>query len=119
MTECRLCTAPALAADAAGLARVIAFPTPQFPDHQVVMTRAHHSALEQVTPAEWAAMGSLIGPLSAELRGERGAERAYILAIGDVDDHVCHFHVVPRTSEDAPLGPHIFGPDGWNANRGG
>ena len=117
MTECRLCAAPALDQDEAGLARVIAFPQPQFVNHRVVMTRAHHAHLGEVSPEEWAAVGRLIGALSDGLRADEGAERAYVLAIGDVDDHVCHFHVIPRTAEDPPLGPHVFGPEGWNARR--
>ncbi len=119
MTECRLCDAPTLAEDSAGLARVIAFPQPQFPRHRVVITRTHHARLEQVAPEEWAAMGTLISGLSSDVRREEGAERAYVLAIGDVDDHVCHFHIVPRAADDPPLGPHIFGPEGWNARRNG
>ena len=117
MTDCRLCAASALDEDDARLARVIAFPQPQFPDHRVVMTRQHHAHLGQVRPEEWAAVGTLIGRLSDSLRDGEGAERAYVLAIGDADDHVCHFHVIPRTAEDPLLGPHVFGPQGWNASR--
>jgi diadenosine tetraphosphate (Ap4A) HIT family hydrolase len=117
MSDCRLCAAPALWEDKAGLARVIAFPEPQFPGHRVVMTRRHHAGLEEVTVEEWAAFGSLISRLSAEIRREEGAERCYVLAIGDVDDHVCHVHLVPRFADDPPLGPHVFGPGGWNRSR--
>ncbi len=119
MIDCRLCSAPTLAEDSASLARVIAFPQALFPNHRVVMTRRHHGLLEAVTPQEWAAMGTLISGLSADVRRDEGAERTYVLAIGDVDDHVCHFHIVPRTVEDPPLGPHIFGPEGWHARRSG
>ena len=118
MTECRLCAAPAIDEDDAGLARIIAFPKPLYPNHRVVMTRQHHDHLGQVSPPEWAAVGTLIGRLSDRMREAEGAERAYVLAIGDADDHVCHFHVIPRTVEDPLLGPHVFGPQGWNASRG-
>ena len=85
--------------------------------HQVVMTKQHRENLAQVTPEEWAALGALIGALSAQLCEQEGVERAYVLAIGDVDDHVAHFHVIPRRADDPPLGPHVFGPAGWNASR--
>jgi len=117
VSSCRLCDAPVLREDAAGLARIAAFPDPQFPGHRVVMTRRHHGSLEEVSAAEWAALGSLVSALSAEARREEGAERCYLLAIGDVDDHVCHLHVVPRFAGDPPLGPHVFGPAGWNRSR--
>ena len=117
MDDCRLCAAPVLASDDAGLAREIGFPEPQFPGHRVVMTTAHRRALEEVTAEEWAALGMLIGQASARARAEAGAERCYVLAIGDLDDHVCHFHLVPRFAGEPPLGPHVFGPEGWSRSR--
>ncbi|MEM7222625.1 MAG: HIT family protein [Pseudomonadota bacterium] len=118
MTDCRLCDAPSLGEDPSALARVIAFPQPQFPGHRVVMSVQHRTSLSEVTPEEWAAMGSLISELSGRLCADEGAERTYVLAIGDVDSHVAHFHVIPRSKDDPPLGPHVFGPEGWNATRG-
>ena len=73
--------------------------------------------LEDVTPDEWRAVGSLVSKFSAETRAETDAERFYLLLIGDVDDHQLHMHLVPRYSVDPALGPHVFGPEGWNAER--
>ena len=117
MTDCRLCRAEALEQDPKGLAKLIAFPNPVFEGHQVVMTAAHHERAEDVSPEEWQAVGILIGAMNARLWQEPGFERCYLLAIGDADDHQLHMHVVPRFEGDPPLGPHIFGPDGWIAGR--
>ena len=117
MTDCRLCDAPSLAADESGLARIIAFPTPQFDGHAVVMTTAHRGRLEDVTTEEWRAVGSLVSKFAAETRAETDAERFYLLLIGDVDDHQLHMHLVPRYGDDPALGPYVFGAEGWNAGR--
>ncbi len=117
MTDCRLCAAPILAADETGLARIVAFPTPQFEGHAVVITTAHETRLEDVTPEEGRAVGSLVSEFAAETRTATDAERFYLLLIGDVDDHQLHMHLVPRYGADPALGPHVFGPEGWNAGR--
>ena len=117
MTDCRLCAAPTLATDETGLARIVAFPTPQFDGHAVVMTTAHKGRLEDVTPEEWRAVGWLVSKFAAETRAATDVERFYLLLIGDVDDHQLHMHLVPRYSADPALGPHVFGPEGWNAGR--
>ena len=117
MTDCRLCAAPTRAADETGLARIVAFPTPQFEGHAVVMTIAHKTRLEDVTPEEWRAVGSLVSEFAAETRAATDAERFYLRLIGDVDDHQLHAHLVPRYGADPALGPHVIGPEGWSAAR--
>ncbi len=73
--------------------------------------------LEYVMPEEWRAVGSLVSKFAAETRAETDAERFYLPLIGDVDNHQLHMHLLPRIEGDPALGPHVFGPEGWNAGR--
>ena len=115
---CFLCAGrdAAVARSDDGLAVVIPFRNPMFENHVVVGPSAHLDTAD-VDPATWAAIGSLI-PDVVGARTADGAERCYLLAIGDSDKGHLHFHVVPRSEADPALGPFVFGPDGWNAARG-
>ena len=73
--------------------------------------------LDDVTPEEWRAVGSLVSKFAAGTRAETDAERFYLPLIGDVDNHQLHMHLVLRYSADPALGPHVFGPEAWNAGR--
>ena len=81
------------------------------------MRAAGLARLEDVTPEEWRAVGTLVSKFAAETRAAIDAERFYLLLIGDVDDHQLHMHLVPRYAGEPPLGPYVFGAEGWNAGR--
>ncbi len=114
--DCRICSAESVQAAANGLAHAKRFPAPAFDGHLVVATTAHKDLVD-VTPDEWLAIGELIGQHTRDVSGTDGFEKMYLLAIGDADKGHFHLHMVPKELEDRGMGPFIFGPEGWNANR--
>ena len=96
-----------------GQAVAIPFRAPQFPGHTVVAPAAHHD-LEDVTDAEWVAIGEAVRRTSASSRAQDPEiEKCYLVAIGDVDRGHLHFHVLPQRKSDPSLGPFVFGESGW------
>lgn len=80
--------------------------------HVLVGIRSHHSSLHDVSPDEAAGVFRLACLASKALVKLTGAEKTYVAAIGDKDKHF-HVHLIPKMSNDPPLGPHIFSGSGW------
>ena len=110
--NCRICAGSSGNVSSSGLAQTKPFPAPAFDGHKIVATTAHKD-LRDVSPEEWQAMGELIGGLAHEIHKTKDVEKVYVLAIGDVDVGHFHVHLVPKMTNDPPLGPHILGPEGW------
>lgn len=118
--KCFICTAKSRTAQGSaeiassdGLALAIPFRAPQFPGHTVIAPAAHHD-LEDVTDAEWVAIGQLARQASRRHRSQDPqTEKCYLVAIGDVDRGHLHFHLLPKRHDDPSLGPFVFGDAGW------
>lgn len=57
---------------------------------------------------------TFVAEAAADVERETGAERCYVIRIGDQSPHL-HFHLIPRGADEPPLGPFIFGEQGWGA----
>ncbi len=109
---CETLNAPG-AASVDSLAVAVPFREPQFPGHTVVAPMAHRD-LEDVTNAEWVAIGKAARRMSARSRArDPEVEKCYLVAIGDVDRGHLHFHVLPKHKTGPSLGPFVFGEKGW------
>ena len=49
---------------------------------------------------------------SKEIVDQTGAEKTYVVAVGDKDRHF-HVHLIPKMADDPSLGPHVFSEKGW------
>lgn len=80
--------------------------------HVLVGVPTHTPNLHDSNPQEVAAMMRLAAACSQVIVERLGAEKTYVVAIGDKDKHF-HVHLLPRFSDDPPIGPHIFSGTGW------
>ena len=113
--SCFICEAFAAseATSPEALAVAIPFRAPQFPGHTVVAPVAHRD-LEDVTDAEWVAIGQAARRTSARTRAQDpDIEKCYLVAIGDADRGHLHFHILPKQKGGPSLGPFVFGESGW------
>jgi len=81
------------------------------PGWLVVMPLRHVGALEELSEAEAAPLGSLLWRASSALRSVTGATKSYLMFFAEADgfSHL-HIHVVPRMSSFTPdqIGPRVF-----------
>lgn len=113
--ECFICQALEMPEASAPDSQAVAIPfrAPQFPGHTVVAP-VSHSDLEDVSDAEWVAIGEAFRRTSARCRAQDPEiEKCYLVAIGDVDRGHLHFHVLPKRKSGPALGPFVFGESGW------
>lgn len=98
---------------------VALFPNPQVPGHVVVAAKEHIRLPSELDADALADLGRLVGTASKRLIEIMGVERCYVAVVGDRDLHF-HYHVLPLSVELPPLGPYLFGPDGWasHADKG-
>lgn len=78
----------------------------------VVVPLRHVGALDELTAAEVAPLGSLLRRLSAALREVTGATKSYFMFFAEAEGFAhLHIHVVPRMPTFTPdqLGPKVFG----------
>lgn len=84
------------------------------PGHVMVVSATHARAFSDLQSAEADAFMALVGAVARAAEQASGAERYYVVRIGDQSPHL-HFHLVPRVQGDAPLAPFVFGDHGWSA----
>ena len=82
------------------------------PGHVLVGIREHHPNLHDVQPDEVARMMRLAISVAKEVVALTGAEKTYVVAIGDKDRHF-HVHLIPKMASDPSVGPYVFGEKGW------
>jgi len=85
--------------------------------HLVVASRRHVPSLSDLTDEEATGVLALLRKAVRGLGEIRAWEKIYVLMIGDKDTHF-HAHVIPRLPGEAPVGPFVFGPEGWRSVLG-
>ncbi|MEV1109142.1 HIT family protein [Micromonospora sp. NPDC049751] len=85
---------------------------PVRPGHVLVGANIHAPFLHDITGESAAELLSLSQVVAKIIVEQTGAEKVYVVAIGDKDKHF-HFHLVPKFAADASLGPYVFGANGW------
>lgn len=93
-------------------ASVTASPGARTLGHVVVAPHRHVSRFTELTAEEQHHLLSLLGRALGALERALPQAKVYVLRVGDKVEHV-HFHVLPRDAAAPPLGPHVFGPNGW------
>ena len=93
---------------------IVVLAGPARPGHVLVGILDHRPSLHEVEPAAAAGMMRLAAQISQSIVRQTSAEKTYVVAIGDRDKHF-HVHLIPKMNDDPPLGPHVFGGDGWAA----
>lgn len=69
----------------------------------VLIARRHIEALDELTAAEAAELGSLLREVSLALKRRTGCQKTYIMQFAESRDHPhVHFHIVPRMPDQAP-----------------
>jgi diadenosine tetraphosphate (Ap4A) HIT family hydrolase len=110
---CRICGISADRVLRRSDAGVVAVPSQTVrPGHVMVVSAAHAAAFADLKPADAAAFMSLVGEVAQAAEQASGAERYYVIRIGDKSPHL-HFHLIPRVEGEAPLAPYVFGDQGW------
>lgn len=82
------------------------------PGHVLIATKTDTPNLHSSDDDELGRMIALARRVSKEIIDATGAEKTYVVAIGDKDAHF-HVHLVPKFKGDPSLGPAVFGPKGW------
>jgi diadenosine tetraphosphate (Ap4A) HIT family hydrolase len=81
------------------------------PGWLVVLPRRHLIALDELSPAEAAALGPVLRAVTSALREVTGCAKTYVALFAEAEGfgHI-HFHVVPRHADLEPQlrGPRIF-----------
>ncbi|MCY3833413.1 MAG: HIT family protein [Chloroflexi bacterium] len=69
----------------------------------VLIARRHIEALDELSAAEAADLGSLLREVSLALKRQTGCRKTYIMQFAESRDHPhVHFHIVPRMPDQAP-----------------
>jgi diadenosine tetraphosphate (Ap4A) HIT family hydrolase len=69
----------------------------------VLVLRRHIEALDEMTFAEAADLGSLIREVSQALKRQTDCQKTYVMQFAESADHPhVHFHIVPRRPDQAP-----------------
>lgn len=85
--------------------------------HFVVATKDHVPTFSELTEPEAADLISLALRLAKAAQRLIGAEKYYLVSIGDLDPHF-HIHLIPKMAEDSPMGKHIMLESGWKGEVG-
>lgn len=80
--------------------------------HVLVGASEHIDGLHALPAKAAADTLALAAEMAATIVENTGAEKVYVVAVGDKDKHF-HVHLVPRYPQDAGLGPFVFGANGW------
>ena len=97
---------------------IVAVPSQTARDgHVMVVSVTHARSFADLAPHDADALMSLVGSATRAAEEASGAEKCYVLRIGDKQPHL-HFHIVPAAEVDPPLAPHVFGDRGWSAGVG-
>lgn len=84
------------------------------PGHIMVVSATHAESFSSLSSAEASGFMTLIGESVRAAEQAAGAERYYVVRIGDKAPHL-HVHLVPRTSGEPSLATYVFGEAGWRA----
>jgi len=83
------------------------------PGHVLVGIREHQPSLHEVKPEDAAAMMRLAVAAAKQIVEMTGAEKTYVIAVGDKDKHF-HVHLIPKMASDPSVGPYVFSEEkGW------
>ena len=108
---CGIAAARVISRSAAG---IVAVPSQTAREgHVMVVSAAHARSFSDLAPHDADALMSLVGAATRASEEASGAEKCYVLRIGDKQPHL-HFHIVPAADVDPPLAPHVFGDGGWS-----
>ncbi len=81
------------------------------PGWLVLIARRHIAALDEMTEAEAAELGTLIHKVSVALKTATGCTKTYAVQFAEAAGHAhVHFHIVPRMADlpDDYRGPNVF-----------
>jgi diadenosine tetraphosphate (Ap4A) HIT family hydrolase len=110
---CRICAISAARVLRRSDAGVVAVPSETVrPGHVMVVSATHARSFSDLKPVQADAFMSLVSSAAQAAEQASGAERYYVIRIGDKSPHL-HFHLVPRVEGEALLAPHVFGDQGW------
>ena len=113
-----LCAICGIAADrvlSRSAAGIVAVPSDTARDgHVMVVSATHARSFSGMPGPEADALMALVASTVRAAEQASGAEKCYVLRIGDNEPHL-HFHIVPVSEADPPLAPHVFGERGWSA----
>jgi diadenosine tetraphosphate (Ap4A) HIT family hydrolase len=84
------------------------------PGHIMVVSTQHARSFSDLSQLDADAFMALVGATARAAEGASGAERYYVIRIGDTSPHL-HFHLVPRAEGEPSLAPYVFGEAGWSA----
>lgn len=82
------------------------------PGHIMVVSATHAASFSDLSAEQASAFMSLVGAAARAAEQASGAERYYVIRIGDKAPHL-HFHLVPRVAGEDSLAPFVFGETGW------
>ena len=69
----------------------------------VLIARRHIEALDELSVAEAAELGSLLREVSLALKRQTGCRKTYVMQFAESREHPhAHFHIVPRQPDQAP-----------------
>jgi len=69
----------------------------------VLIARRHIEALDELSVAEAAELGSLLREVSLALKRQTGCRKTYVMQFAESREHPhVHFHIVPRQPDQAP-----------------
>lgn len=91
---------------------IVLIDDPVCPGHVLVGGHEHGAGLSDISGDTAASLMRLANRVAKTIVATTGAEKVYVVAIGDKDKHF-HVHLVPKMAGDPNLGPHVFGGDGW------
>ena len=112
---CRVCPIAAARVLRRTAAGVIAVPGQTVrAGHVMVVSAAHAASFGDLNAADADAFMALVAAAARATEKASGAERCYVIRIGDKAPHL-HFHLVPRLADDPSLAPFVFGEAGWAA----
>lgn len=82
----------------------------------ILKPKRHVEQIADLTPAEMAAFGPLLGHACRALQAVTGAEKVYVASFGEAVRHI-HFYLIPRTPAMPASGPRLiaqlFGERTW------
>jgi diadenosine tetraphosphate (Ap4A) HIT family hydrolase len=110
--DCNICNPSADALVYRGDDGLIILDDPIRAGHVLVASRTHGESLHDISPEDAAAMFALANRAASAIVAHLGVVKVYVAAIGDKDKHF-HVHLLPKSADDANLGPYVFGADGW------